>query len=133
MEGEALSFLSCLYSYGQKTNVAYLNDLGRTWPGVKIVKGGAFKNPNLYSPFKKYACLPFLPEVISRPEIEKCPWGTYGVEVVFDFAGKACGDIALALDKEPLGSIFEISGFLAPRSQRSRQMIVHITQYSQGV
>lgn len=88
LEGEALSFLSCLYSYGQKTNVAYLNDLGRTWPGVKIVKGGAFKNPNLYSPFKKYACLPFLPEVISRPEIEKCPWGTYGVEVVFDFAGK---------------------------------------------
>lgn len=53
--------------------------------------------------------------------------------LVFDFAGKACGDIALALDKEPLGSIFEVSGFLAPRSQRSRQMIVHITQYSQGV
>lgn len=54
-------------------------------------------------------------------------------KLVFDFAGKACGDIALALDKEPLGSVFEISGFLAPRSQRSRQMIVHITQYSQGV
>ena len=54
-------------------------------------------------------------------------------KLVFDFAGKACGDIALAIDKEPLGSVFEISGFLAPRSQRSRQMIVHITQYSQGV
>ncbi len=54
-------------------------------------------------------------------------------KLVFDFAAKACGDIALALDKEPLGSVFQISGFLAPRSQRSRQMIVHITQYSQGV
>ena len=54
-------------------------------------------------------------------------------KLVFDFAAKACGDIALALDKEPLGSVFEIYGFLAPRSQRSRQMIVHITQYSQGV
>ena len=49
-------------------------------------------------------------------------------------AGRFPGDtVALALDKEPIGSVFEISGFLAPRSQRSRQMIVHITQYSQGV
>ncbi|HIU84878.1 MAG TPA: primosomal replication protein N [Candidatus Aphodousia gallistercoris] len=48
----------------------------------------------------------------------------------FDFPAKACGDIALALDKEPLGSVFKLSGFIAPRSQRSRQLIVHITQYS---
>ena len=51
----------------------------------------------------------------------------------YDLACKACGDIALALNQEPLGSVFKLTGFLAPRSQRSRQLIVHITQYSQGV
>lgn len=51
----------------------------------------------------------------------------------FDFSAKACGDIALFLEKEPLGSVFEMSGFIAPKSIRSRQLIVHITQYSQGV
>ena len=51
----------------------------------------------------------------------------------FDFAAKACGEIAQALDSEPLGSVFKLIGFLAPRSQRSRQLIVYITQYSQGV
>ena len=72
-------------------------------------------------------------EFTQKAQMRYTPAGGSDRKLVFDFAGKACGDIALALDKEPLGSVFEISGFLAPRSQRSRQMIVHITQYSQGV
>ncbi len=54
-------------------------------------------------------------------------------KLMFDFSAKAAGDIALALEKEPLGSVFKIDGFLAPKTARSRQLIVHITQYSQGV
>ncbi len=51
----------------------------------------------------------------------------------FDFSAKVCGDVALTLDKEPLGSVLNVTGFIAPKNIRSRQLIVHITQYSQGV
>ncbi len=51
----------------------------------------------------------------------------------FDFSAKACGDVALSLNRETLGSVFNMTGFMAPKSIRSRQLIVHITQYSQGV
>lgn len=54
-------------------------------------------------------------------------------KLTFDFPAIAIGEIAKALDKEPLGSAMKVTGFVAPRSARSRQLIVHITQYSQGV
>lgn len=89
-------------------------------------------------------------EFTQKYELRYTPAGLAVLEVVFhhmsvvkeagsdrklqyDVTCKACGDIALALNQEPLGSVFKLTGFLAPRSQRSRQLIVHITQYSQGV
>lgn len=51
-------------------------------------------------------------------------------KLLFDFPAIAIGEIATALDKEPLGKTLEVTGFIAPRSARSRQLIVHITQYS---
>jgi primosomal replication protein N len=51
-------------------------------------------------------------------------------KLAFDFPAIAIGEIATALDKEPLGNALQVTGFIAPRSARSRQLIVHITQYS---
>jgi len=51
-------------------------------------------------------------------------------KLAFDFPAIAIGEIAAALDKEPLGKALQVTGFIAPRSARSRQLIVHITQYS---
>lgn len=89
-------------------------------------------------------------ELVQKAQMRYTPAGIAVLEVVFhhmsvvkeagierklefDFSAKACGEIASSLDKEPLGSVFHLSGFLAPKSLKSRQLIVHITQYSQGV
>lgn len=45
----------------------------------------------------------------------------------------AIGDIAEKLDKEELGEILRVTGFLAPSSPRSTKLFVHITEYEKGV
>jgi primosomal replication protein N len=47
----------------------------------------------------------------------------------FEFAAIALGPVAMALEREPLGKLLELSGFIAPRSRRSTRLIVHITEY----
>ena len=47
----------------------------------------------------------------------------------FEFPAVAIGPVAMALDREPLGRMLEISGFIAPKSRRSSRLIVHITEY----
>jgi len=47
----------------------------------------------------------------------------------FEFAAIALGPVAMALEREPLGKLLEVSGFIAPRSRRSTRLIVHITEY----
>jgi primosomal replication protein N len=47
----------------------------------------------------------------------------------FEFDAVAVGPVALGLDREPLGQALALTGFLAPRSQRSTRLRVHITDY----
>lgn len=51
-------------------------------------------------------------------------------KLIFEMPFKAVGEIAVALDKEPIGRFIQARGFLAPKSARFKQLIVHITQYS---
>lgn len=51
----------------------------------------------------------------------------------FEFAAIAMGDIATAIQDEPLGTPLALSGFIAPRSRRSQRLIVHITEYEKGI
>ncbi len=41
----------------------------------------------------------------------------------------AFGEIAHKLNRESLGRMLKIAGFLAPRYQRGKHLIVHITEY----
>jgi len=56
-----------------------------------------------------------------------------GIERQLDFEldAIALGDAALRLGREPLGTDVEIDGFLAPRSKRSRSLILHITEFTE--
>jgi primosomal replication protein N len=47
----------------------------------------------------------------------------------FEFSAVAIGPVAIALEREPLGSTLDIAGFIAPKSRRSSRLIVHITEY----
>jgi primosomal replication protein N len=48
----------------------------------------------------------------------------------FEFPAVAVGPIALGLDREPLGKVLDVAGFIAPKSRRSSRLIVHITEYA---
>ncbi len=54
-----------------------------------------------------------------------------GVERQLDFELEAIalGDAARRLDRQALGTELDIDGFLAPRSRRSRTLIVHIIEF----
>lgn len=47
----------------------------------------------------------------------------------YDFPTVSFGPVAEMLHKVPLGTHLTLKGFLAPRSQRSQRLIVHITEY----
>jgi primosomal replication protein N len=49
--------------------------------------------------------------------------------LAFEFPAVAVGPIAMALEREPLGTTLDLEGFIAPRSRRSARLIVHITEY----
>lgn len=54
-----------------------------------------------------------------------------GVPRTLDFVvdAMAIGGAARTLAAESLGGALRVSGFLAPRSPRSKRVVVHITQY----
>ena len=47
----------------------------------------------------------------------------------YDFPAISFGETAEGLNALPLGKELSIKGFLAPRSMKSRRLIVHITEY----
>jgi primosomal replication protein N len=51
-------------------------------------------------------------------------------QLSFELEAIAVGDAARRLDRQALGAELDVSGFLAPRSQRSRSLIVHITEFT---
>ena len=53
-----------------------------------------------------------------------------GVPRTLDFSvdAMAIGEAARTLAAESLGAALRVTGFLAPRSQRSKRVVVHITQ-----
>ena len=54
-----------------------------------------------------------------------------GIERQLDFELDviAVGDAATRLDRQALGTEIEVDGFLAPRSKRSRNLRLHITEF----
>jgi primosomal replication protein N len=56
-----------------------------------------------------------------------------GVErqLAFELEAIAVGDAATRLDRQALGSELEVDGFLAPRSQRSRILRLHVTEFKE--
>jgi primosomal replication protein N len=54
-----------------------------------------------------------------------------GVERQLDFEldAIALGDAAQRLDRKALGTEMDLEGFLAPRSRRSRNLVLHITDF----
>ncbi|UCE32137.1 MAG: primosomal replication protein N [Burkholderiales bacterium] len=48
-----------------------------------------------------------------------------------ELSALAAGRVAEALDRVPLGSGLVLRGFLAPRSNRSRGLLLHVTEFRQ--
>ena len=48
----------------------------------------------------------------------------------FEFYAVAVGPVAIGLEREPLGQPLTLTGFIAPRSKRSRRLVVHVTDYA---
>jgi primosomal replication protein N len=61
----------------------------------------------------------------------QAPVAEAGIERKLDFELEAIavGEAARRLDRQALGTELEIEGFLAPRSRRSRTLILHITEF----
>ena len=56
-------------------------------------------------------------------------------KLAFEFSAVALGAVAQALEREPLGSVLMLEGFIAPRTRRSTRLVMHVTEYtaSEGV
>ena len=85
-------------------------------------------------------------KLVARSDLRYTPAGvavlqaglSYGGTVVeagverqlgFELEAIAVGDAARRLDRQALGTELDIDGFLAPRSQRSRSLRLHITEF----
>ena len=51
-------------------------------------------------------------------------------QLSFEIDAIALGNAAERLDRQALGVELELTGFLAPRSKRSRTLILHITEFT---
>jgi len=51
-------------------------------------------------------------------------------QLSFELEAIAVGDAAQRLARQALGTEFDLDGFLAPRSQRSRSLRLHITEFT---
>jgi primosomal replication protein N len=47
----------------------------------------------------------------------------------FEVPAVALGEAAQRLERVALGSMLQLDGFLAPRSRRSKTLVLHITDY----
>ena len=47
----------------------------------------------------------------------------------FEITAVALGDAAQRLERVALGTALQLDGFLAPRSRRSKTLVLHITDY----
>ncbi len=50
----------------------------------------------------------------------------------FEFDALAIGEVAARLQRQALGTTVDLTGFVAPRSRRSRRLRVHITEYTES-
>jgi primosomal replication protein N len=50
-------------------------------------------------------------------------------QLEFELDALAIGDAAQRLERQALGSEIELDGFLAPRSRKSRSLMLHITEF----
>ena len=51
-------------------------------------------------------------------------------QLAFELEAIAVGEAAQRIDRQALGSELDLDGFLAPRSRRSRNLILHITEFT---
>jgi len=51
-------------------------------------------------------------------------------QLSFELDAITIGDAAQRLDRQALGTDLDLTGFLAPRSKRSRNLILHITEFT---
>lgn len=51
-------------------------------------------------------------------------------QLAFELEAIALGDAATRLERTALGTELELSGFLAPHSKRSRNLVLHITEFT---
>jgi len=49
----------------------------------------------------------------------------------FELEAIAVGEAATRLDRQALGTELDVDGFLAPRSQRSRSLRLHVTDFKE--
>jgi len=49
----------------------------------------------------------------------------------FELEAIAVGEAATRLDRQTLGTELDVDGFLAPRSQRSRSLRLHVTDFKE--
>jgi len=47
----------------------------------------------------------------------------------FELDAIALGDVALRLEQIGLGAVLQLTGFIAPRSRRSRRLVLHISEF----
>ena len=48
----------------------------------------------------------------------------------FELEAIALGDAALRIERLALGTKLELTGFIAPRSRRSRRLVLHINEFT---
>jgi primosomal replication protein N len=48
----------------------------------------------------------------------------------FELEARAIGELAPRLEQEALGGELDLTGFLAPRSRRTRKLVFHVTAYA---
>ncbi|HVE90131.1 MAG TPA: primosomal replication protein N [Burkholderiaceae bacterium] len=49
--------------------------------------------------------------------------------LAFEFSAIALGAVAQSLDREALGRLMMLEGFVAPRTRRTTRLVVHVTEY----
>jgi primosomal replication protein N len=51
-------------------------------------------------------------------------------QLEFELEARAVGELAPRFQREDLGIELELTGFLAPRSRRTRKLVFHVTDYA---
>ncbi len=92
------------FYYNPDVFLALVNDCGRPFKEIPVVKGSYFKKPLEYDADKRYALMDFEPEIISEPNILKCPWGKERILFVYDLEGAGFNPTQRALQHLKAGA-----------------------------